>query len=241
MKKLKALIVDDEPLAHKVILEYVKDVPFLEISGQCHLATEALSLLQSHEIDLIFLDIQMPKLRGLEFLKTLNNKPLVIITSAFDEYALESFELDVCDYLLKPFRFDRFLKAVNKAYELFQLKNKPATSTVSNVSIKKEEPQQLFIKSDKRLVQIDLGDVYYLESYGNYVKIWMEKEFHLTFRTLSSFADQLPEEIFFRTHKSYIVNKKYIQYVEGNQVVMKNEIKLPIGKNNWPAFKKFIS
>ncbi|MEO1261705.1 MAG: LytTR family DNA-binding domain-containing protein [Bacteroidota bacterium] len=241
MTKLKSLIIDDEPLAHKVILEYANDVPFLEITGQCHLATEALSVLQNKEIDLIFLDIQMPRLTGLNFLRTLNKQPLVIITSAFDEYALESFELDVCDYLLKPFRFERFLKAVNKAYGLFQLKQKNTPSPQPAPIDKKAENHQLFIKSDKRLIQIDLMDIYYLESYGNYVKVWMSNEFHLTFRTLSSFEAQLPEEHFFRIHKSYIINKKYINYIEGSQVLLKNDIKLSIGKNNLSAFKKFIA
>lgn len=240
MRKLKALIIDDEPLAHKVILNHAEDVPFLEISGQCHLATEALVYLQKEKIDLLFLDIQMPKLKGLDFLRTLNNKPLVIITSAYDEYALESFELDVCDYLLKPFRFERFLKAVNKAYELFQLKNN-TFETNKEKEMEKEISNQLFIKSDKRLVQIDLLEVYYLESYGNYVKIWLVDSYHLVFRTMSSFMEQLPDDEFFRIHKSFIINKKHINYVEGNQLMMKNGAKLTIGKNNWSAFKKFIS
>ncbi|MEM1124793.1 MAG: response regulator, partial [Bacteroidota bacterium] len=120
---LKALIIDDEPLAHMVILEYVKDIPFIEVVGQCNLATEAISALRQQPVDLLFLDINMPKIKGLDFLRTLKNPPLVIITSAYQEYALESFELDVCDYLLKPFRFDRFLRAVNKAQEVYQLKS----------------------------------------------------------------------------------------------------------------------
>jgi len=168
---MKTLIIDDEPLAHKVILEYAKDAPSLEIVGQCHLATEALKVLREEEVDLLFLDINMPKLKGLDFLRTLSKKPLVIITSAYQEYALESFELDVCDYLLKPFRFDRFLKAVNKAQEIFASKNAPQTSQSTPIETPEEESKQIFIKSDKRLINIDLSDIYYLESYGNYVNI----------------------------------------------------------------------
>jgi len=236
---LKALIIDDEPLAHKISLEYVKEVDFIEIVGQCYLATEALSLLKTKTVDLIFLDINMPKLTGLDFLRTLSVKPIVIVTSAYQEHALESFELDVCDYLLKPFRFDRFLKATNKAFELFQLKNNPTTDSVLN-STANEEPTQFFIKSDKRHINVNFKDIHYLESYGNYVKVWIENEFHLTPKTLSSFVEQLPTSDFFKIHKSYIINRSYIEYLEGNFVLMKNGKQLPVGKNNRAAFKRFI-
>jgi len=239
---LRALIIDDEPLAHKVILQYAKDVDFIEIAGQCHLATEALSVLKNQEIDLIFLDINMPKLKGLDFLRTLSRKPIVIITSAYEEYALESFELDVCDYLLKPFRFDRFLKAVNKASELYLLKNQKPSA--ANFLPKKEEEKQsgqIFIKSEKRLIQIDLEAINYLESYGNYVKVWLDDQFHLTPRTLTSFDEELPQDTFFKIHKSFVINRKHIDYVEGNAVVMKNKKLIPIGKNHRAEFKEFLS
>ena len=238
--KLKALIIDDEPLAHKVILEYAKDVPFIEVVGQCYLATEALTLMKMQEVDLLFLDINMPKIKGLDFLRTLSQKPIVIITSAYQEYALESFELEVCDYLLKPFRFDRFLKATNRAYELFQLKNSPQAPISSLSETPIDEPNQLFIKSDKRLIQVSISDIFYLESYGNYVKIWLEKEFHLTPRTLSSFMELLPLNDFFRIHKSFIINRKHIDYVEGNMVKMKNGKTVSIGKNQRQTFKKYL-
>ncbi len=239
--KLRCLIIDDEPLAHKVILEYTKDVSFLKIVGQCYLATEALSLLNNQEIDLIFLDINMPKLKGLDFLKTLQKKPIVIITSAYEEYALESFELSVCDYLLKPFRFERFLKAVNKALEFYQLKSQKSTASLTLPNPTTEESKQIFIKSDKRYIQIDLAEVYYLESYGNYVKIWLEDVCHLTPRTLSSFENELPSTDFYRIHKSFMVHRKFIDYLEGNLLMMKNKKSLPVGKNHRGDFKRFIS
>jgi len=239
--QLKTLIIDDEPLAHKVILEYSKDISFISIIGQCHLATDALAILNKQSVDLIFLDIQMPKLKGLDFLRTLKQPPLVIVTSAYEEYALESFELDVCDYLLKPFRFDRFLKAVNRAWEMYQFKNRQPKAEQPKSVPPPNEPQQLFIKSDKRLIQLDLSTVYYLESFGNYVKIWQQNDFQLTARTLASFDEQLPHADFFRIHKSFIINRNYINYVEGNSVMMQNEQRLPIGKNYRSAFKQFIS
>ncbi|MDX1942175.1 MAG: LytTR family DNA-binding domain-containing protein [Saprospiraceae bacterium] len=240
MTKLRALIVDDEPLAQEVIINYAQDVSFLEIVGQCYLATEALSFLSSQPVDLIFLDIQMPKLKGLDFLRTLHKKPIVIITSAYETYALESFELDVCDYLLKPFRIERFFKAVNKALEVYQLKYHIPPSALTTLETTPPVPQQLFIKSDKRFIQIDIADIYYLESYGNYVKVWLQDEYHLTPRTLSDFEMELPANDFIRIHKSFLINRKYIDYMEGNTLVMKNKATLPIGKNYRTDVKRFI-
>ena len=183
---LRCLIVDDEPLAHDVILRYMEDVPFLENCGQCYRATEALDFLNKHAIDLIFLDIRMPKLNGLDLLRTLQQRPLVIITSAYEEHALESFELDVCDYLLKPFRFERFLKAANRALADHTLKQQAAGASPVPSPAAVPEPSQIYVKSDKKLVLLDLEQVYYLESLGNYVKVWEAQRFLLTPRTLSS-------------------------------------------------------
>ncbi len=237
--KLRSLIIDDEPLAHKVILEYAKDIPFLEVVGQCHLAVEAIDFLRSDPVDLLFLDIQMPRIKGLDLLRTLSDQPTVIVTSAYEEYALESFELDVCDYLLKPFRFERFLKAVNKALTIREGGTPKVKTEVLKPDVR-EQTEQIFIKVDKRHVNLDLSQIHYLESYGNYVKVWLGASFHLTPRTLSSFEEQLPADHFFRMHKSYILNRRYIDYVEGNFVLMKNEMQLPIGKNYRSAFRNFI-
>ncbi|MBO9565370.1 MAG: response regulator transcription factor [Niastella sp.] len=229
--KIRCLIVDDEPLAHQVILKYMEDVPFLEPVGQCYLATEALSFLSTQAVDLIFLDIRMPKLSGLDFLRTLQHRPLVIITSAFEEHALESFDLEVCDYLLKPFRFDRFLKAANRALALYTLKRQAETSTAPVQPAVASEPASIYIKVDKKQVQLALDEVYYLESVGNYVKIWDAQKYLLTPRTLSSFEEQLPPESFIRIHKSYILNKKFVHYIEGNMIRLKNGRELPLGKS----------
>ncbi|WP_423735142.1 LytR/AlgR family response regulator transcription factor [Chitinophaga caseinilytica] len=264
---LQCLIVDDEPLAHDVILQYARDIPDLEIVGQCYLATEALAFLNRRPVDLIFLDIRMPRLSGLDFLRTLQHRPLVIITSAYEEHALEGYELEVCDYLLKPFRFDRFLKAVNRAQSIFRLRaegenqqraqqgkgqeqwaqstgNSPASETPPVRSFPQEgEPVssanpyisddrgRLFVKSDRKWIQVELEQVQYLESLGNYVKIWEAERFILTPRTLSSFEEQLPSETFIRIHKSFILNRRFVRSIEGNIIQLKSGKQLPLGKN----------
>lgn len=238
--QLRALIIDDEPLAHKVIIEYAKDLPALLIAGQCYSATEAMPLLSRESIDLLFLDIHMPKISGLELLKTLHHQPSVIITSAHEGYALESFELNVCDYLLKPFSYTRFLKAINKALEWQGLKKgSPPASSSPTHQVAAADPT-LFIKVDKRLIQVMPDDIYYLESYGNYVKVWLEKNFHLTLRTLSSFEDQLDTSRFIRIHKSFMVNKSFIDYIEGNLIIMRNGQRLSVGKNFRSKLKDLI-
>ncbi|MBO9613131.1 MAG: response regulator transcription factor [Dyadobacter sp.] len=235
--KLRCLIVDDEPLAHDVILRYLEDIPFLEKAGQCYLATEAFAFLNHHAVDLIFLDIRMPKLSGLDFLRTLNQRPLVVITSAYEEHALESFELEVVDYLLKPFRFDRFLKAANRALEQHTLRRQAVPAPAPPAA--PHEPEPLYIKSDKKLVQMQLDDVYYLESLGNYVKVWGRDHFLLTQRTLGSFEEQLPADAFIRIHKSFILNKKFVHYIEGNMIRLLNGKVLPLGKTFKHVIKLF--
>ncbi|GAB3337677.1 LytTR family DNA-binding domain-containing protein [Marivirga atlantica] len=238
--KLRALVIDDEPLAHDVIKTYAEDIPFLDIVGHCYLATEAISFLNENHVDLLFLDIQMPKLKGNEFLRTLTKKPAVIITSAYEEYALESFELDATDYLLKPFRFDRFLKAVNKVHDHIQLKNEQLHENEANEEGNHEESTSsyLMLKVDKRQIHIDSRQINYLESYGNYVKVWIDTAYHLTPRTLSSFEEQLNNKEFLRVHKSFIVQKASINYIEGNRIVLKNKSEIPIGKSYKQQFKE---
>ena len=235
---LRCLIIDDEPLAHDIILAYINDVPFLTNIGHCYRATEALEFFNNHEIDLIFLDIRMPKLSGLDFLRTLQHQPLVIITSAYEEYALESFDLAVCDYLLKPFRFDRFLKAVNRAQEVYNLKNQ-ADKPVNILPKEAASTEKIAIKADKKHILLDLDEILYLESLGNYVKVWKDDSFLLTPRTLSSFEEQL-SSTFVRIHKSFILNKKYVHYMEGNMIFLKNGQKIPIGKNFKASIKQLL-
>ncbi|MFK8164986.1 MAG: LytR/AlgR family response regulator transcription factor [Lewinella sp.] len=231
---IKALIIDDEPLAHKVILQYATDIPFLEIVGQCYKASEAYPLLENSEVNLLFLDINLPRLKGLDFLRTLERPPLVVVTSAYEEYALEGYELRVADYLLKPFSFERFLRAMGTVRSA--LNNVPqGDKGTTPAALTETSGDHLFVKVDKRHLRIPFADIVYLESYGNYVKIWTGTSFHLTPRTLTSFVEELPAN-FVRIHKSYLINKDHIDYVEGAMMVMKNKQMLPVGKN----FRKVV-
>ncbi len=225
---LTALIVDDEPLAHEVIVAFLEEVPFIELVGRCYSATEAMDVMGRVSVDLLFLDVQMPKLKGTDFLNILEQRPLTIITSAHAEYAVEGFELDVCDYLVKPFRFERFLKAVHKARTRAQ--SQPGTNAQASAAAA-AQPSHLFIKVDKKLVQVALADIDYLEAYGNYVKVWMGEQHLLTPRTLSSFETQPVGAAFLRIHKSYLVQRRHIRYLEAGVVVMRNGAQLPLGKN----------
>lgn len=236
---LRCLIVDDEPLAHEVIVAYVKDIPFIEIVAHCYRATEALDFLSKQEVDLIFLDIRMPKLNGLDFLRALQHKPQVIITSAYEEYALASFDLAVCDYLLKPFKLERFLMAVNRALTFQQLK-KQSSSPIETIDTAQQQNAQISIKVDKKHVLLHLDEIQFLESLGNYVKVWKKNGFLLTPRTLGSFEDELPAQMFARIHKSFIVNKKEVDYFEGNSIILKSQQQVPIGKNFKPLIRQLL-
>lgn len=214
---LRTLIVDDEPLAHQVILTYLNEVSDLEVVGQCYSGEQALSFLKDHKVDLIFLDIQMPGLTGLDVLSVMKDKPQVIITSAYQEYAIEGFNMDVTDYLLKPFRFDRFLTAVGKV--------KQRCGTTENTVI-----QEIFIKVDRKQVRIDLTQVSCLEAYGNYVKVWRGEDMLLTAATLSSFEKMLPTALFVRIHKSVMIGIEHIDYIGSDMVKLRDGSERPIGK-----------
>ena len=229
---MRCIIVDDEPLAHKVILNYSKDLPHLEIIKSCHTALEAIQFLSQNSVDLIFLDINMPRLKGLDFLRTLSNPPLIIITTAYQEHALESYELNVCDYLLKPFSFERFIKAVNKVQQQKNLVDQANRPTETPHTATKNDLQQetsIFIKGDKKTHQLYYDNILYLESYGSYIKIHTQQEMIMTLDRLSKYEQLLPTDQFVRIHKSYIVSVKKIDTIEGNTVLIQTN-RIPIGK-----------
>jgi DNA-binding LytR/AlgR family response regulator len=221
MRKLQCLIADDEPIARSILENYIKEIPYLELITSCKNAFEVLDILQKESIDLLFLDINMPKLSGLSMLRTLQHSPEVIITTAYPEYAIEGFELSVTDYLLKPFSLQRFMQAVNKVKQV---------STTEPITITEEETSKsIFVKSDKKIIKLNFDDIHHIEAYGNYIKIFADK-MTLTPQTLSDFLEKLPNN-FLRIHKSFIINFNQLKLIDGNQVVLLNDTKLPIGKS----------
>lgn len=226
---IKVLIVDDEPLAQDVIETYVKNIPDLQLVGICKNAIEASSILNKEVVDLIFLDIQMPQLNGIDFLKSLTKKPFVIITTAFSDYAVEGFELNVVDYLLKPISFNRFLLAVNR---IIDSKDSAASEQSSKEGNKKES--YFFVKADKKMVKINHKDILYIEGLKDYVIIKLAKSRLVTLQTMKSLEDKLPNETFKRIHRSYIVNLNKLEAIVGNTIEVKEgdqQVQLPIGKN----------
>lgn len=229
---MNCITVDDEPLAHKIIKNYCDNLSFLTIENECHSAFEAINYLHEHEVDLIFLDINMPKLKGLDFLRTLQHPPLVIVTTAYQEYAMEGYELNVIDYLLKPFSFERFLKAVQKAQDHKKLLDlsEAGNSTPQPIQTTTQETtiERIFIKGDKKIHQIQLKNILYLESLGSYVKIHLENETITTLDRLTNFEKTLPSDQFLRIHKSFIIAIKKIETIEGNRLKIA-EATIPIG------------
>jgi len=217
---INCLVVDDEPIAREGMMEYVRQIDYLNPIAQCKSATEAVGLLQKNKIDLIFLDIQMPKLTGIDFLKALSNPPLVIFTTAYSEYALEGFELDVVDYLLKPISFARFLKAVEKAQSYLHARDKEVSVT----------QDFFFIKCNGKIEKILMADVIYIEAMANYVIIHTQLKKYITYLTFSGIEEQLPYDLFVRIHKSFLVAISAIQTIDGNEVIT-NTMRLPMSKN----------
>ncbi len=225
---INVIIVDDEPLAQDVLETYVEKIPEFNLVGKCRNAVEANVALKENKIDLMFLDIQMPQLTGIDFLKTLSQPPMVIFTTAYPNYAIEGFELNALDYLLKPISLDRFLKASNKAIERLE------QSKQVKVAPSSPETDYMFVKADKKLVKVNYEDIVYIEGLKDYVIIKMEQERVITLQTMKSLEEKLPPSRFKRIHRSFIVNIQKINAIVGNMVEVKekNQVKhLPIGKN----------
>ena len=229
---INVIIVDDEPLALDVLETYIDKIPDLNLVKKCSNALEANAALKEHDIDLMFLDIQMPQLTGIDFLRTLAKPPKVIFTTAYANYAVEGFELNAVDYLLKPISLDRFMKAVNKAQEQISLENKE--SAPAPISAGADEEDFIFVKADKKLIKVNYRDIVYIEGLKDYVIIRLMNSRIITLQTMKSLEQKLPGTTFKRIHRSYIVNIQRIQAVQGNmvEVIEKNQAKhLPIGKN----------
>jgi DNA-binding LytR/AlgR family response regulator len=219
--KTRCLVIDDEELARTLLENYIGRLPNLELVGQCKDPMEAIQIMQEEPIDLLFLDIQMPGLTGIEFLRSLKQKPLVIFTTAYPDYAIEGYSLDVIDYLLKPFGFDRFVQAVNKASEMMQLKS-AATNTPTDAK------DFILVKAEHRIHRIKYDDINFIQSMREYVAYYTPSGRILSLNSLKSLETELPADRFIRIHKSYIVAIEKVSVLEGNLVHIGKE-KLPIG------------
>ncbi|RSC93054.1 LytR/AlgR family response regulator transcription factor [Tenacibaculum singaporense] len=232
---IKYIIVDDEHIAHDIIKGYCDLLPTMELKKHCYDAIEALEYLNKHQVDLIFLDLNMPKLKGFEFLKTLASPPKVIVTTAYKEFALEGYELNIVDYLLKPFGFERFLKAVNKVIgtpQNTQIQNVPKNNT--------ENTSSIFLRSNKKYIQVTLDTIQYIEAAGNYTKIVTTNNTVTIREKISDVLQSLPENDFLQVHKSFAVTKKYINSIEGNRIFI-GDHSIPIGKMYKMNIDKLLS
>lgn len=232
--KLSCLIVDDEPMARKVLEEYIEDADFLSLSASAENPLKAGALLKSTKIDLMFLDINMPKMSGIEFLRSGAALPMTIMTTAYTEYAIEGFELDVVDYLVKPFSFERFLKAVTKAKEYAELKNKPAEIISNNPA-----DNYFFVKCDGKIEKILYDELLYVEAMLNYVILHTENKKMIVYLTIKGITEQLPADIFLKIHKSTIINTTKIKSIEGNTIDM-GKAKVVISQNMHDSVLKEI-
>lgn len=215
--KIKCIITDDEPMARKGLRGYIEKIDFLTLIGECEDAIQLNTLLKTQQVDLIFLDIEMPEMTGLELLLNLANPPKVIIVSAYEQYALKGYEFEVVDYLLKPVSFERFLKSVNRVYALLQ-------------SEQKEDKDYIFVKSDKLLKKIVLKEILFIESMENYVVIHTTSSKETVYTTLKQLYESLPQGIFQQTHRSYIVNIEKVTAIDGNQLTI-GSYKISVARN----------
>jgi two-component system LytT family response regulator len=232
---IKCLAIDDEPLALKQIGSYIKKTPFLELAALCNNPFSAMEFIEENHVDLLFVDISMPDLSGMDFVKSLTVKPLVIFTTAYSEYAIDGFKADALDYLLKPIGYKDFLRAANKANSMFELK--------TGHSEKKEATRDhLFVKSDYKIIRIEFSDIKYIESVHEYVRIHLANDKPvMSHISLKSIEEQLPSSSFLRVHRSFIVNSARIKTIERNKIVFENNVYIPVSDQYKANFQKFLS
>jgi len=231
--KINCIIVDDEALARRGLEEYTRNIDFLEVKGVCKNAVQANMLLKSEQVDLIFLDIEMPLISGMDFLKSLNNPPKVIFTTAYSEYALESFAFDVVDYLVKPISFERFLQAVNKAYRLLE------GNKVEVIKPVESKQDFIFVKVDKDFVKIKYDEILFIQGMQNYVMIFTATNKQMVLVPLKSVLEMLPADRFYQVHKSFIVSLEKVNAISGNQLVI-GEHKIPISRDKKDEVVKLL-
>ena len=239
---IKCAIVDDEPLAVELLASYVKKIPFLELCGKYSNATDALHGIGEEPVDLLFLDIQMPELNGLELSKMVPENTRIVFTTAFNQYAVDGFRVNALDYLLKPISYADFLEASNKALLWFQLVQQNEQQQPAAAPAPEEEQRSIFVKSEYKLLQIDLDDIRYIEGLKDYVKIYTEQSPHpiLSLMNMKAIEQMLPASRFIRVHRSFIVQKSKIREIERNRIVF-GDVYIPIGDSYKQAFQDFIN
>lgn len=227
--------MDDEPLALRIITDFVQKIPYLELAGTASSAIEAGELLKREPVDLMFLDINMPHLSGVDFVRMSDKLPLVVFTTAYPDYALTGYELDVVDYLLKPFSFDRFYKAVTKAHDLYELNSARGPEQPAFPP----QPEYLMVRVEYTTVRIDIDDILFIEGLKDYVKIATPNKNYVTKSSMKNVEEKLPADRFLRVHKSFIVNLDKVQAFENNHLII-GEHKIPLGSNNREEFLRFL-
>ncbi len=230
--KIKCVIIDDEPLAINVIENHLKNFDHIKVIGTFNNPLKAYGILEQEKVDIIFLDINMPEMSGFNFIDNLNHKPLIVITTAYREYAVKSFELNVLDYLVKPIPFNRFLKTVNKIYQQIYVSNTSGDNSLQ------QEPH-IFLKVNKKLIKVNLNDILYIESLKDYIKVITTLGDYVVHKSLTAITEELPQSNFIRIHRSYTISINKIIALEGNTVEISNK-KIPIGRNYLKQTKERI-
>ena len=246
--QLTCAIIDDEPLAVKLLENYVNKTPFLELKGTYNSALNALSELNTNPVDLLFLDIQMPELNGMEFSRILETETRIIFTTAFSQYALDSYKVNALDYLLKPISYPDFLKSTQKALQWYELvkqtqqSSEKETEPLSSPAATKQNIESIFIKTEYKLIQVELKKILYIEGLKDYVKIFIEDEPHpvLSLMSMKAMEEQLPDDRFVRVHRSFIVQPEKIRVIERNRIVFGKTF-IPISENYKPRFIEFLT
>ncbi|AKD04438.1 response regulator transcription factor [Pontibacter korlensis] len=236
---IRCLAVDDEPLALDIIESYVSKLPFLKLVKTCSSATEAMQVLQEEQIDLMFLDIEMPELTGIQFLNILKHQPLIIFTTAYPDYALEGFNQDAVDYLLKPIPFDRFLKAVTKAQERLQRPNGKATEAPAPQPAPVAEHDFMFVKADYKTIRVDFRDILWIEGLKDYIIIQTKEQKIITLLSMNKMMEKLPDTKFLRVHRSFIVSLQKIDSIEKSRIRIGTK-EIPIGEVYKEQFLKWV-
>jgi len=232
---IKCIAIDDEPLAVKKIAGYIRKIPFLELVAECRNASEAMSIMSQNDIQLLFIDINMPDINGMDFVKSLANPPYIVFTTAYSEYAVEGFQVEAVYYLLKPISFGNLLKAANKVKNLIEL------STNSQKESLRTTPNHLFVKSEYKLIRIELDDIKYIESQHEYIRIFLiNSNPVMTQISMKNIEEQLPSDRFMRVHRSFIVNLARVSVIERNRIVFDENVYIPISEQYKEKFQEYI-